>query len=34
MARVLVKTRRWTRVKYERLIESGFLQPEDIRAGA
>lgn len=29
MARVEIKTRRWTRVEYERLIESGFIQPGD-----
>ena len=29
MARVEVKTRRWKRVEYERLIESGFFQPGD-----
>jgi len=29
MARVEVKTRRWKRVEYEQLIESGFFQPGD-----
>ena len=29
MARVEVKTRRWKRVEYERLIETGFFQPGD-----
>jgi Uma2 family endonuclease len=29
MARADVKTRRWKRVEYERLIESGFFQPGD-----
>jgi Uma2 family endonuclease len=29
MARVEIKTRRWKRVEYERLIESGFFQPGD-----
>src|SRR5882724_3451247 len=29
MTRVEVKTRRWKRVEYERLIESGFFQPGD-----
>jgi len=29
MARVEVKTRRWKRVEYERLIENGFFQPGD-----
>ena len=29
MARVEVKTRRWRRVEYERLIEAGFFQPGD-----
>ena len=30
MARVEVKTRRWKRIEYERLIESGFFQPGDL----
>jgi len=29
MARVEVKTRRWSRVEYERLVETGFFQPGD-----
>ena len=29
MARIEVKTRRWKRVEYERLIESGFFPPGD-----
>lgn len=29
MARVEVKTRRWRRIEYERLIEAGFFQPGD-----
>ena len=29
MARVEIKTRRWKRVEYERLIETGFFQPGD-----
>jgi len=29
MARVEVKTRRWKRVEYDRLIETGFFQPGD-----
>ena len=29
MARAEVKTRRWKRVEYERLIETGFFQPDD-----
>ena len=34
MTRVEVKTRRWRRVEYERLIETGFFQPGDLLARA